>query len=335
MGLTDFRPLLRVVVNGAPLSALVFSQVSSVRVTDVAGFVSDTAEVTFANVSPVSRFAMPEPGAEIEIALGNLGAFKSMGLYIADEVEESSPPRAITVTGRAKAQGETSSGFAPIQQQKTRTWPAGMTLKALADTIVAENNLKSGVTEAAAAIVLGHIDQIDESDLSVLTRVALLHDLVAKPAGGLLFLGRRGDARKASGGSTPTVALSEGDVSHWTMRRGLGEVAGTVIATYRDLNLKQDIEVKIGDKDPVRRLRQRFRSEAEARTIAESEARRASRAKETLEIELPGNPSIVAEGKVALTGFSSAANGEWLVVSVTHSVSEEGYVTSVRAERVE
>lgn len=331
----DFKPLLRVVVNGVPLSSLAFSQVSSVSVTDVAGIVSDVAEVAFTNVSPVSRLAMPEPGAEIEIALGYLGRFKSMGLYIADEVEESSPPRSIRVTARAKAQGQTENGLAPIQQQKTRSWPAGMTLRALVQTIASENNLKVGVTEAAASLVLGHVDQIDESDMAVLTRLALMHDLVAKPAGGTLFVGRRGDARKASGGQTPNIALIEKEVTSWTMLRALGEVAGTVIATYRDVNANQDQEVKIGDKEPVRRLRQRFRSEAEARAIAETEAKRASRAKETLEFEMPGNPSIVAEGKVRPLDFSSAAAGEWLVTSVTHSLSENGYSTSVRAERPE
>lgn len=71
----------------------------------------------------------------------------------------------------------------------------------------------------------------------------------------------------------------------------------------------KDIEVKIGDEEPVRRLRQRFRSEEEARAVADSEARRTGRAKESLEIEMPGNPNTVAEGKVIPIGFSSAASG--------------------------
>lgn len=333
MGLTDFRPFVRVTINGLPISGFVFSQLSSVRVTDAAGFVSDTAEVTFANVTPLSRFAMPEPGAEVEIALGYLGKFKHMGLYIADEIEEASPPRAITVVCRAKAQGETESGYAPIHQQKSRSWPAGMTLQAIASTIAGENGLEPGITEAAASIVPGHIDQIDESDLSVLTRIAVAHDLIAKPAGGVLFVGRRADAIKASGEPTPIVTLAEADVTRWAMRRSLGEATGTVIATYRDLEQGKDIEVKIGDEEPVRRLRQRFRSEEEARAVADSEARRAGRAKESLEIEMPGNPSIVAEGKVIPVRFSSAASGAWIVETATHEITEAGYRTMIQAQR--
>lgn len=335
MGLTDFRPFVRVRINGVPISGFLFSQLSSVRVTDAAGFVSDTAEITFANVSPLSRFTMPEPGAEVEIELGYLGKFKHMGVYIADEVEESSPPRAITVICRAKAQGETQSGYAPIHQQKTRSWEDGLTVEDIASTIAGDNGLDPGVTESAASIVPGHIDQIDESDLSVLTRIAVAHDLIAKPAGGVLFVGKKAEGLKASGQPTPTITLLEADVTRWAMRRSLGEATGTVIATYRDLEAGEDVEVKVGDEEPVRRLRQRFRSQEEARAVADAEARRAGRAKETLEIELPGNPSIVAEGKVVPIGFSSASSGVWVVETATHEVSEAGYRSMIQAQRPE
>ncbi len=329
--LTDFRPLLRVSINGIPLSGLAFSQITSCRVTDTAGIYSDTAEITWANVSMFNTFAMPAPGAEILIELGYLGDFKHMGLFVADEVEESSPPRQIRVTGRAKPQGSTKGGLAPLQQQKTRSWAEGMSLKAIAETIAGENGLRPGVTEKAGALIPGHIDQIDESDIAVLTRIAARFDLIAKPAGGVLFIGERGAGIKASGQPTSTVRIFESDLSRWAMRRSLGEITGTVIATYRDLEKGEDVEVKIGDKEPVRRLRQRFRDEQEARAVADAEARRAGRAKEALEVEMPGNPSIVAEGRLALTGCSSAADGVWLVDTVTHEISSAGYKTSARA----
>ena len=279
MGLMDFRPFVRVTINGIPISGFVFSQLTSVRVTDVAGFVSDTAEIVFANVSPLQRFIMPEPGAEIEIAFGYLGNFKHMGVYIADEVEESSPPRTITVVGRAKAQGETQSGYAPINEQKTRSWEEGLTLGDIASTIASDNGLQPGVTESAASIVPGHIDQIDESDLALMTRVALAHDLVAKPTGGVLFVGKKAEGVRASGEPMLTVPVLQSDVARWAMRRSMGEVSGTVIATYRDLEAGEDAEVKVGDTKPERRLRQRFRSRAEAQAVADAEARRSSRSR--------------------------------------------------------
>jgi phage protein D len=335
MGLIDFRPLVRVTINGTPLSGFIFSAISSVRVTDAAGFISDTAEITFSNVSALNRFVMPEPGAEIEIAMGYLFGFRSMGLYIADEIEESDPPRQITVVCRAKSQGVTSTGIEPISQQKTRTWAAGLTLKEIGTTIAENNGLKQAITDEAAAIVPGHIDQVDESDIAVLTRIAAQNDLIAKPAGGHLFIGRRGAAVTASGDPMPVITLRRPDVTRWRMRRSLGDAVGTVIATYRDLQAGADIEVKVGDGEPVRRLRQRFRSKDEARVAAASEARRASRSVEGLEIEMPGNPSVVAEAKLVVIGFSSAASGDWVVETATHEITEAGYQTSISAKRAE
>ena len=153
MGLMDFRPLVRVALDGVPLSGFLFSQLSSVRVSDVAGFTSDSVEIVFSNMAVLSKFQMPSPGAEIAVALGYLGAFKDMGLYVADEVEEASPPRTISIVGRAKAQGETKSGYAPIQTQKTRSWAAGLTLGAIVETMAGENGLKPGITPSAASIV--------------------------------------------------------------------------------------------------------------------------------------------------------------------------------------
>lgn len=333
LGKIDFRPLVQVSINGVPLSGLAFSALESVTVIDAAGFVSDTADLSFANASLLKGFAMPEPGAEVEIALGYLGDFKPMGRYIADEIEEASPPRTIHINCKAKAHGLTDQGKGPIAQQKSRSWPAGLTVQAIAGTIAGENGLELGVTDSAAGLVPGHIDQIDESDLSVLTRIAAKFDLIAKPAGGVLYIGKRAEGKTASGNQTPTTVLRQSEVSRWAMRRSWGEAVGTVIATYRDTETGKTEEVEIGEGEPTRRIKHRFSSEDDARTYASTEAKRASRQKETLEIEMPGNPSIVAEGKIVALDFSAASQGEWVITNATHSVSENGYSTSLSAER--
>ena len=115
MGLTDFRPLLFVAVNGLPLGLGPFSAISSVRVSDASGFESDTCEIQWSNAGLAGLFGMPMPGAEIAIGMGSGFNFRMMGKYIADEIEEANTPRTITVTGRAKATGETENGWAPIK----------------------------------------------------------------------------------------------------------------------------------------------------------------------------------------------------------------------------
>ena len=335
MGLTDFRPFVKVTINGIPVSGFVFSAISSVRVTDTVGIASDTADVTWANSSVFGRFAMPEPGAVFEIGMGYLGNFRPMGVFVADEVEEGSAPRSITAMCQAQSLVSTESGLAPIQQQKSRSWPAGLTLLLIVETIAGENGLTAAVTDAAAALVPGHLDQIDESDISLLSRVAAKYDLIAKPAGGSLFVGRRADSLTASGAPMPTIPLLERDCTNWLMRRGRGDGVGSVVATYRDFDTGVDAEVTIGDGVPVRRLRHVFASEEEASVTAEAELRRSSRAVEHLEVVMPGNPAIAAEGTILPADFSAAASGPWVVLSATHSISEAGYQTVFQAERPE
>ena len=333
MGIADFLPLFAVTVNGVPLGLGTVSSLSSIRVTDASGLESDTCELVFTNGGLGALFGMPSPGAEIFVAMGAGLAFRNMGIYVADEVEESGPPRVISVVGRAKAQGETQSGWAPISQQKTRSWEAGKTLGEIVETIAGENGLRPGATSSAAAIVPGHLDQIDESDLALLSRVAARFDLITKPAGGVLFVGKKGEGITASGGATPTVPLLATQITRWAMRRSLGETVGSVVATWRDLEAAEDIEVTAGEGEPVRRLRERFRDEGQATEAAEAELERSKRRKETLEVTLPGNPSIVADGKVAMIGPSGAASGLWVVKTATHSITDAGFTTSFSAER--
>jgi len=334
VGLIDFKPLVRVTVNGTDLTDRAFALITSVTITDAAGMVSDTAEITFSNVSFFGAAAMPNVGAEVEISLGYFLKFRKMGLFIVDEVEEADPPRAITLVCRAKIQGVSDGGRSPITQQKSRSWP-NMTLGEIVQTIAGDNGLKPAITEVVSQLQPGHLDQIDESDISFLTRIAVARDLIAKPAGGYLFVGRRGDAINASGQEMPNTVLFRDDVTRWAMRRSLGETVGTVIATFRDLEQGRDEEVKAGEGEPVRRLRPRYRDESEARSVADAEARRAGRSVETLSVSMPGNPAVIAESKVVPMDFSSASVGAWVVESVTHSVTREGYKTTFSAERPE
>lgn len=331
MGVTDVSDLLFVTVNGLPLSIEAMQAITSVSVTDNSGFESDSCSILVANSGLVQFFPLPYPGAEIMIWMGGT----TIGSFVADQITESGPPRSISITGQAKANGTTDGGASPITQQKTRSWPADMSLGAIVEAMAGESGLKPGATETAAAIVPGHIDQVDESDIAVLSRIASAHDLIAKPAGGVLFVGKKGEGVTASGAAVPVVPLVASQITSWRITRSLGEAVGSVVATYRDVAAAKDVEVTEGEGEPVRRLGERFRDEAAAQVAAKAELARSKRRKETINITMPGNPLIVADGRVFIAGLSIAALGGWLVKSVTHSVSSAGFTTSWSGERLE
>lgn len=184
--------------------------------------------------------------------------------------------------------------------------------------------------------MLPHIDQIAESDINLVTRVAADLDAVAKPGGGRLVVAQRGESVSASGQTLPARRLTPANVSRYSWSTSLREPAGTVVATWRDTGAAEDKEEQAGDGDPVRRLRRTFPDQASAAEGAKAEHKKAQRLGTGLNVSLPGDPDLAAEGRLELSGFRSEVDGEWLIRSVTHRLSKgQGYTCDVSAERPE
>jgi len=62
------------------------------------------------------------------------------------------------------------------------------------------------------------------------------------------------------------------------------------------------------------------------------EYRRATRAGRSLQLQMPGNPDLVAEGRVVLSGFRTYLDGPRLVTRVDHFLDSGGYRCSVVCE---
>ena len=339
MGLTDWKPALRVRVNGQNQTGVFLPRVASITITDTAGLQSDTCEIVLTDTNPLAPLAIPPAGAEIEIALGYLFAAQVVGIYVADEVEVSGPPTMMRITGYAAAFGASDGGMAALTEAKTRSWQDGTTVGAMVSKIAGETGYRAAVTSAAGEVSLPHIDQIDESDSNLLARIAREYGLIYKPGGGALVMTRPGESTSADGAPLPTVLLRPVQVTSWSMRIARREVSAAVIAQYRDFGQSEPREVRIegsaGDVagvEQVTRLKRIYPTEAAARQAAQAEASRGARAARVLSLQLPGRADLMAEGRVSLSGFRDGVNGEWLITSVTHSMGTQGWSSSVEAE---
>lgn len=339
MGLTDWKPAFRVSVNGSNATQLFLPRVSSITITDTAGLQSDTCEIVLTDHIGLAPLEIPPAGAEIEIALGYLFAAQVVGVYIADEVEVSGPPGLMRITGYAAAFGSSDGGKNPLTEAKTRSWPEGTTVSEMVGKIAGESGFKAAVTAEAGKVTLPHIDQIDESDANLLTRIAREYGLIFKPGGGALVMCKPGESTSAGGQALPTVTLTPRDVTRWSMRVARREASATVVASYRDFGSAEPIDVQV-DGTPgdvagvaqIKRLRKIYPSEATARQAAEAEAARGKRAAKTLSVQLPGRADLMAEGRLSLQSFRSGVAGEWLIKSVTHSLTAAGWTSTVDAE---
>ncbi|MFB9149512.1 phage late control D family protein [Roseovarius ramblicola] len=332
MGLSDWEPAFRVTVDGDNITSLIASRLSALTLTDVAGVESDAVSITLTDHLPLQRLEIPPPGAEIEVALGYRFRLRDMGLYIADSVEVSGPPDMMRISATASVHGQTTGGKTALTEHKTRSWAKGTTLGDLAAKVAGEHGLSPAVSASLAAVALPHIDQIDESDIALLTRLARERDAILKPGGGRIVLARRGESLTTGGAAMPVIELRPRDVTSWRMSRSLRAPAGRVVAVWRDRDAARDVEVVAGEGDPARRLSRRYPDADTARAAADAEFRRSQRAGSQLSVRLPGDPDIVAEARLRLTGFRDGVDGEWLITRAVHDLGNGGYRCSVTAE---
>lgn len=321
----DFKPAFRVEVDGQDITSVLRPRLISLNLSDEAGVQSDRVTIRLSDSDLFSRLQEPSVGAELKVWLGYGFSLTYMGLFIADQVEISGPPDAMKIQGVSSPHGETPSGKTALTEQKWRSWPAGTTLGELVETVAADHGMKAAVSPSLADIELPHVDQVDESDINLLSRLALDLDAIAKPADGRIILAKRGESKSVSGETMPAVPIVLSDVSSWRSSRSLREPAGQVIAVYHDLDAGEPVELTAGNGKPIRRLKPRYPSRDAAQRAADAEYARALRAGRAMQLVMPGNPDLVAEGTVSLSGFRSYVDGDWLLTRVEHSIDGSGY----------
>lgn len=333
-------PTFRITANDEDITVALRERFVSLRLTDKAGIESDELSLTLADHDPNAPIALPPTGAELKVWLGYDDQADEMGAFIVDSLEMSWPPNQLKIVAKAAPMAVSQSGEGSqrpmLQTKKTRSWEAGTTLGDMVRTIASEHSLEPAIQDVMAGIGLSHIDQTDESDMSLLTRLAHQYDGIIKPGGGRLLLAQRAASQSAGGAAggepLPTVAITPGMISRGRMKLAKRGAAGKVVARWRDTDAAATLEISAGEGEPVQRLQTVYPDEAAARAAARSELRRGQRGEQTLDLTLPGNTALMAEGRLALSGFREGADGEWLITEVQHRLGHGGFSSQVKGE---
>jgi hypothetical protein len=323
-----FRPSYRIEANGNDITAAIRQRFISMTLTDEAGIASDCMTLELDDSG--TGINLPATGAELRVWLGYEGAARFMGLYVVDEIELKGPPDRMTITAKA-APMKDSKAYTALHTQHNRSWTP-RTLGDLAASIAAEHGLTPAVSPALASHTLPHLDQADESNMNLLTRVAKSVGGIAKANDGKLIIVPQGEGKTISGKSMPTVSIARtSGTSHSVKLIGRQDYK-RVVTVWRDTNAAQDKEATAGEGEPVRRIRHVYPDQAAAEKAAQTSLEAYRRGKSTLSVSLPGRTELAAEGRLILSGFRSGVNGEWSITRVTHKLSAGGYVTDVEGE---
>lgn len=331
MGL-NYQPQFSLHADGQDITQAIWDNLLSISLRDNAGKKSD--QLTIDIVLPASA-ATPPKGAVLNFSLGFNGSLIDKGRFIVDELTLSGPPRRLQIVANAAPMDNTKQNGL-LQSHKTRCWDQ-VTLSSLVTTIAKENDLIPKVSPDMASKTIAHIDQVNESDIALLTRIAQQYGAVVKPANGYLLLTTDAAGKTASGSQMPVFKLSPGQVRTWQCRFSSRCNVKRVIATYHDVASGNTEQVSIGSGEPVYRILYTYPSQAEAQAAAKARVKTVKGGRDSLSITMDGQSefmSMVAEGYVQLNGFGDREDEpRWRMKAIEWKLSSAGMTMHITGDR--
>ena len=342
------QPLFRIYAGSEEITAAIRDRLIELVVTDEAGTQSDELKLTLDDRrrEDGAIAELPKIGTVLTVSLGYAETtLVAMGRFIVDEVEIRSPPATLTVSAKA------ADMVGPFRSPKTRSWDA-TTLGQLVETIAAEHRYEPKIDPELGAMVIPHLDQTEESDMALLTRLASKHDAVAKPVSGFLVLARQGAIKTLTGQAMPTLRLNSSDLAEWGYRHaarkpggsGATQAASTPTpptppttatggtkAYWWDFEKGERREVTTGSP-PFEEIRYVHATEAEAKAAAATKKNRGERGQGELSFSLPGDSRLAAEGRLSLF-LRPGIPTDWRIKRVEHRLGTQGYTTQVECQR--
>lgn len=330
------KPVFRLEIAGEDRTELVRKRLISLTINDREGFKSDSLDLELDN----RDYLLPLPAEDesVRVWLGfeddgsNDPRFRvaMMGFFTANDPELTGRPHKLKVSCKAADMG------VGLKQAKTRGWHE-VTFADMLATVAGEHGLKPVVSDELAGVYFPHINQSEESDLHLLTRLARQYDATVKPAGGFLILAVRGDGLSATGAALPVVEIAESDLQPgWSIKHKTRSKYKSVVCEYRTTDSAAVKRVTAGSGAPVLTLQDKAANQSQAQQRAEAAFRKMNRA----QLEFSGTLSIgdnrlVSGGRIRLgAGFHPDHVGKELSLKdVTHALRGT-YTTRLSAESV-
>lgn len=316
------KPVHRIVADGVDITRMINDRLLSARTIDKPGTDADDFELRLDDRD--GALALPKRGANIAVYLGwESDKLTLLGRYTVDEVELSGPPATIVI--RSKSSDTRSAA----KTTRSGSWE-GVTLASIVADVAKRNGW---VPECPVQTVVERADQLGESDLSFITRLAKQYDCTAKVADGKLLVLPRADGKSASGKTLPMVTINKTDCSRYQFRFGDDSVKKATRAAYQDGKGELvTVEVSSDEKDgmpPIHTDRHIHANKSAAEAAAKARLAGFNRSTAGVRFEMNGRTDVFAESPVSAKGFKEGADGEYMADSVEQLWTQSGWTTTV------
>jgi len=273
--------------------------------------------------------AAPETDAEISVSLGYLETgFVFMGVFKVDNVSVHGFPAEMTITAKSADQKSAQ------KQHRTKPYEK-KTLSEIMQEVAGRNGLGLFISPELASIQYPYLHQSEESDRHFATRLGRDHDALVAIKNKMLIFVKRGDSLSASGLSMPQLVIQATDLLGYNASQKDRPKHKKARGAYHDLRFgKAKIVDSITEGQGEANFHRRHLhiNKDLAQSAVDAKAAELGRATGSAQIEIIGNPSVQPEGTMILQTGRSVLDGEWLIKSVLHHLTSQGYRTAINGE---
>lgn len=320
-------PAFRLTVDGSDLAQLISPRLMSLELTDNRGIEADQLSITLSDHDGL--LVIPPKGAILRLWLGwSDTGLVDKGTYTVDETEHSGAPDVLSIRARS---ADLRKG---LKTKRERSW-SNTTLGEVLGAIASDNGLKATIAEALGGLPILQLDQANESDANLISRLGEEFDAVATVKAGCLLCMPAGGGKTASGKALPHITLTRVDGDQHRYLQADRDSYEGVRAYYYDVNSAKKQEAIAGGGENLKDLRHTYSDRQSALRAARAEFTRLQRGSATLSYTLArGRPDLIPELTYTLQGVKAEIDEIiWYGGNVQHSLSaDSGYTMSLDLE---
>ncbi|ROM60406.1 phage late control D family protein [Pseudomonas rhodesiae] len=320
-------PAFRLTVDGLDIAQLISPRLMSLELTDNRGVEADQLSITLSDHDGL--LSIPPKGAVLRLWLGwSDTGLVDKGTYTVDETEHSGAPDVLSIRARS---ADLRKG---LKTKRERSW-SNTTLGDVLGDIAIGNGLTATIAGALDGLPILQLDQANESDANLISRLGEEFDAVASVKAGCLLCLPAGGGKTASGLDLPHITLTRADGDQHRYLQADRDSYDGVRAYYYDVNSAKKQEAIAGGGDNLKDLRHTYSDQQSALRAARAEFRRLQRGSATLSYTLAmGRPDLIPELTYTLQGVKAEIDEIiWYGGNVQHSLTADGgYTVSLELE---
>lgn len=320
-------PAFRLAVDGLDIAQIISPRLMSLELTDNRGVEADQLSITLSDHDGL--LTIPPKGAVVRLWLGwSDTGLVDKGTYTVDETEHSGAPDVLSIRARS---ADLRKG---LKTKRERSW-SNTTLGNVLGDIAIGNGLTATISGALDGLPILQLDQANESDANLISRLGEEFDAVASVKAGCLLCLPAGGGKTVSGMDLPHVTLTRADGDQHRYLQADRDSYDGVRAYYYDVNSAKKQEAIAGGGENLKDLRHTYSDQQSALRAARAEFRRLQRGSATLSYNLAmGRPDLIPELTYTLQGVKAEIDEIiWYGGNVQHSLTADGgYTVSLELE---